>query len=173
VTDFELLPRSLAEKFREDDRQVAVTGEPMLRIIEVFVNRRGLPGWFLTNKMPIRSKAGQVIGVMGTNQQYESHGEILPADLDIAPALDYLGGNFTENAAIFELAKLAGMTVRQLELKFQKHLQTRPRSFHMRMRVLSPATPSCGRGSRSERLPPTSASMIKPPTLDSLRSTWG
>ena len=33
VTDFELLPRSLAEKFRQDDLHVAESGEPMLELL--------------------------------------------------------------------------------------------------------------------------------------------
>ncbi|NNE90090.1 MAG: PAS domain-containing protein, partial [Verrucomicrobiales bacterium] len=70
VTDFELLPYSLAEKFRQDDLRVLETGEPMLEIVEVFINRQGIPEWFLTNKLPIRDLDDRVIGVMGTIQDY-------------------------------------------------------------------------------------------------------
>ncbi len=135
VTDFELLPHSLAEKFREDDLKVIESGEPMLEIVEVFIDRQGIPGWFLTNKMPVRSREGDVIGVMGTIQDYDKQRELLPADMDISPALDFIGANFNRDIAIPDLAKMSGLSTRQFERKFKLHLKTPPQQFIMKMRI--------------------------------------
>ncbi len=80
MTDFELLPRSLAEKFREDDLRILRTGVPMLEIVELFISRQGIPAWFLTNKLPVRDRTGEVIGVMGTIQDYAKQRDLLPPD---------------------------------------------------------------------------------------------
>jgi PAS domain S-box-containing protein len=135
VTDFELLPRSLAEKFREDDLRVIRTGVAMLEIVEVFISRHGIPAWFLTNKIPIRSRDGEVIGVMGTIQDYEKQRDLLPADSDISPALQHIGANFHREIPIPGLAALCGLSVRQFERKFKEHLKTPPQQYIIKMRV--------------------------------------
>ncbi|MEM6279695.1 MAG: AraC family transcriptional regulator [Verrucomicrobiota bacterium] len=135
VTDFELLPRSLAEKFRKDDLFVAESGEPMLEIVEVFISRQGIPAWFLTNKIPIYSKNNEVIGVMGTIQDYDQQRELLPADSDISAALKFIGANFNREIPIPSLAKKCGLSVRQFERKFKEHLKTPPQQYIIKMRV--------------------------------------
>ncbi len=134
-TDFDLLPRSLAEKFREDDLKVLETGKPMLDIVELFINQQGIPVWFLTNKRPILSRKGMVIGVMGTIENYESYQEITPPDLDISEALKVIRKRFNQDLSVQHLAELCGMSVRQFERKFKKHLRTTPLQFIMKMRV--------------------------------------
>lgn len=135
VTDFELLPRSLAEKFRKDDLQVVATGEPMLEIVEVFISRQGIPAWFLTNKIPIRAKTGEIIGVMGTIQDFDQQRELLPADSDILPALNFIGANFNREIPIPSLAGKCNLSVRQFERKFKEHLKTPPQQYIIKMRV--------------------------------------
>lgn len=135
VTDFELLPRSLAEKFREDDLKVIRTGIPMLEIVELFISRQGIPAWFLTNKIPVYSREGEVIGVMGTIQDYEKQRELLPADSDISQALAHIRANFHREIHIPILAKMCGLSVRQFERKFKEHLKTPPQQYIIKMRV--------------------------------------
>lgn len=134
-TDFDLLPRSLAEKFREDDLRVVETGQPLLEIVELFINRQGIPDWFLTNKRPIFDRAGSVIGVMGTIEPYESYQELTPPELDITPALKHIRTNFHRDLSIQKLAERCQMSVRQFERKFKHHLRTSPQQFIMKMRV--------------------------------------
>ncbi len=135
VTDFELLPRSLAEKFRQDDLKVIRTGIPMLEIVELFISRQGIPAWFLTNKIPVYSREGEVIGVMGTIQDYEKQRELLPSDSDISAALGYIGAHFREEIPIPALAAMCGLSVRQFERKFKEHLKTPPQQYIIKMRV--------------------------------------
>lgn len=148
VTDFELLPRSLAEKFRADDLRVIRTGVAMLEIVEVFISRHGIPAWFLTNKIPVRSRDGEVIGVMGTIQDYEKQRELLPADSDISPALQHIGANFHREIPIPGLASLCGLSVRQFERKFKEHLKTPPQQYIIKMRVHA----ACDELRRSKKL---------------------
>jgi PAS domain S-box-containing protein len=135
VTDFDLLPRSLAEKFRQDDLRVIESGEPMLEIVEVFISRHGIPAWFLTNKIPVLAKTGEVIGVMGTIQDYDKQRELLPADSDISAALKHIGANFHREVSVPKLAEMSGLSVRQFERKFKQHLKTPPLQYIIKMRV--------------------------------------
>ncbi|MFT5465141.1 MAG: PAS domain S-box-containing protein [Verrucomicrobiales bacterium] len=134
-TDFDLLARSLAEKFRADDLNVIQTGKPLLEIVELFINRAGIPDWFLTNKRPIFDRDGVVIGVMGTIENYESYRKLAPPDLDLSEALRVIRTNFHRDISIKKLAEDCGMSVRQFERKFRRHLKTSPQQFVMKMRV--------------------------------------
>lgn len=48
-SDFDLLPARLAAKFRRDDERIIKTGDPNLNIVELYVDRDGVPDWFLTH----------------------------------------------------------------------------------------------------------------------------
>jgi len=134
-TDFELFPASLAENFRRDDQEVLRTGEPKLKIIELFFNRQALPDWYLTNKFPVIDAKGQVIGIMGTVQSYERHHGDLTPQLQISKAVNHLRDHYREPIVISELAKMVGMSVRQFNRRFQEVFGTNPRSFLIKTRV--------------------------------------
>ncbi len=136
ITDFQILPHSLAEKFRRDDLTVIESGEPLVDLVEIFVNRQGVPGWFVTTKLPLRDSEARVIGVMGVIQPYAKLRASLPGDLDISRALDHLQNHYTEDVAVTRLAALAGLSVRQFERRFRKHLKSTPQEFVIKMRVL-------------------------------------
>ncbi|MBT9312849.1 PAS domain S-box protein [Leptothoe kymatousa] len=57
-----------AEAFRADDRQVMLTNEPKLGIVETQVRADGAQVWLETNKLPLHDLKGNVIGVLGTYQ---------------------------------------------------------------------------------------------------------
>ena len=67
-TDF-MLPwaDSEAAHYVADDRQVMEQGVGKLNIIETQLKADGETSWFDTNKVPIRDKNGEVIGVVGTS----------------------------------------------------------------------------------------------------------
>lgn len=138
VTDFDLLPRSLAEKYRQDDLRVMDSGEPMLDIVEIFINPQGIPGWFITNKLPIFSHSGEIIGVMGTIRGHEEarHESVSP-DAVLSPALRQMGSQFHRDLSIRGLAEACGLSVRQFERKFKQHLRTSPLQFLIKSRVFA------------------------------------
>src|ERR1700744_746424 len=63
--DFELFPPRLAENFRRDDAEVFRTGRPKQNVVELFFNEQGVPDWYITNKLPLRNRRGEIIGLMG------------------------------------------------------------------------------------------------------------
>lgn len=64
-TDFEVFPPDLAAIFDADDQHVIQTGQPVLNREERFILPDGSQGWQLTAKVPLRDRAGQVIGLIG------------------------------------------------------------------------------------------------------------
>tara|TARA_R110002096_G_scaffold159011_2_gene324569 strand:+ start:846 stop:1625 length:780 start_codon:yes stop_codon:yes gene_type:complete len=134
-TDFELFPARLAENFRRDDESVLKTGEPRLNIVELFFNRQGLPDWYFTSKLPIRGKSGEVIGVMGTVQSYARRRAAITENAQLDRAVEYLRSHFRESVAIPDLARLAAMSVRQFNRRFQELFGMNPRLFLVKTRI--------------------------------------
>lgn len=134
--DREIFPPELAEKYRQDDRRVIESGEPMTGIVELFPNRVGEPEWFITDKIPLLDRRGKVSGLCGTVRSYEGARAELQPYLDLVPVTDYLKEHYAEKLAVAELSRLAGMSVRHLERRFRETFKTTIRSYVMRLRVL-------------------------------------
>jgi len=56
-----------ADSFREDDKRIMESGIPEYDIIEPFFRANGIRAWAKTNKVPLRDKEGNIIGILGTS----------------------------------------------------------------------------------------------------------
>ncbi len=71
-TDLELTNATDAEKYRELDRQVMATDQPVLNA-EITENRAdGRLIYLLVNQLPLHDQSGQVVGVLGTRDDITS-----------------------------------------------------------------------------------------------------
>ena len=134
-TDFELLPRRLAEKYRRDDLAIMKHREPATKIVELFLNRQGIPSWFLTSKYPILSSSNEVMGIMGIIQDYHQYRERFPAEQDINKALDYIHVHYRGKITIIDLAAMCQLSLRQFERRFKSYFNLSPTQYIMKMRI--------------------------------------
>jgi PAS domain S-box-containing protein len=134
--DEEMFSPRLAGKYRADDQKVMRSGDPLLGEIELFPNQEGKPEWSVTDKLPLYDRQGKVCGVCGTVRSYEGARAALEPYLELAPVADHIKEHFRERLDVPGLARLAGMSVRQLERKFRKTFKTTPRAYMVKMRVL-------------------------------------
>lgn len=135
--DFSLFPHRLAEAFRRDDEEVLSTGKPKLRIVELFLNRQGIPDWYITNKLPVRDAEGKVIGIMGTVEEYGGRKEAQGPAGPLEKAVAHIRANYREPVSIRVLARLSGLSERQLNRRFQETFGSSPRDFILKTRILS------------------------------------
>lgn len=133
-TDEELFPAYMARKFVADDRVVLTTGKPLLNLVELFPTRERLPEWFITQKLPVFARSGEVHGVCGIVQSYEN---LLTRSQDpVLELVEYIRSNYASPISIPELARKIGLSQRQLERRFDATFRTSPRQFIVRLRVL-------------------------------------
>ena len=109
-TDFDLFPRPLALNFRADDAKVITTGEPLLGIVELFLNQQGIPDWFITQKLPLFDKRGEVIGLMGAIQRYDLQRNVAAADASIAKAANAFRKEPGKRWLMDEVARSVGLS---------------------------------------------------------------
>jgi PAS domain S-box-containing protein len=67
-TDFDLFTEEHARTAFEDEQKIIRTGCPLSGKIEREVAKDGRQSWALTNKMPLRNQAGEIIGTVGISK---------------------------------------------------------------------------------------------------------
>jgi len=134
-TDFDLFPEQLARNYRADDEEIMATGEPKRKIVEPFFNQQGLPDWFFTNKRPIRSVTGAVIGIMGIIENYAAASAVKTPYFQLDRAVNHIREHFRESISVTDLAAMAGLSVRQFNRLFQQVFQSSPRTFLIKTRI--------------------------------------
>jgi PAS domain S-box-containing protein len=68
MTDFDFFDKELAETFRENERRLMETGQPIIDVEEHNVQRDGQERWVSTTKVPLRNGDGSMIGVLGISR---------------------------------------------------------------------------------------------------------
>lgn len=133
--DFDIFPQQLAVNYRRIDEEVIATAQPKLNIVELFFNRQGIPDWFITSKLPILGRRGQVMGIMGITQSYEGKKEVMRPYLQIDRAVTYIREHFRQRISVEELAALVHLSPRQLHRKFVETFGSSPQVFIMKLRI--------------------------------------
>lgn len=136
LNDFDLASAEMARSYLADDQKILEDGQPILNRIEVGLDESGVPDLFVVNKLPIRSRNGAIIGIMGFSHSNRGHGKLLSQD-GVTKALDYVREHYRDPFRITELARLVGMSVRQLQRKFKVTFGISPHVFVLKTRLLA------------------------------------
>jgi AraC-like DNA-binding protein len=139
LTDFDLTPAAMSEGYREQDAAVLGSGRPILNRVELWFDRQGLPDWYLVNKLPLRSKSGQIVGVIGFLQNCQVKEHLLPVHLTIAKAVAFLRETYDQLVTVDDLARRVGVSPRQLERHFKAVFGAGPHEFLIKTRVQAAA----------------------------------
>ncbi|MDF1753681.1 MAG: AraC family transcriptional regulator [Verrucomicrobiales bacterium] len=133
--DFQLFPEPLAAKFRKDDLTVVESGRPMDQLVELFLNRQGLPDWYVTNKLPVRGLSGAVIGVMGSVQRYKKTGGARVGDQKVEKVIELMHQSAADCGSMAKIATRMGMSHRQLDRRFKSATGLTPQQYLIRVRI--------------------------------------
>ena len=71
-SDYDFFPPEVAKKFYDDDQKV-MHGEPVINREEYFLSDQGEKRWLLTSKLPLRSKSGEITGLIGIGRDITEH----------------------------------------------------------------------------------------------------
>ena len=67
-TDFDLWAEEHARPAFDDEQEIIRTGRPIIGKVEKEVAKDGRESWALTSKMPLRNKAGEIVGTFGISK---------------------------------------------------------------------------------------------------------
>lgn len=129
----ELFPDILGARFAAQDQRV-LAGESLEDHLEVHFFPRRVPGWCVTCKYPLRQN-DQVTGLIGISRDVGRLDERHPVYDHLLGVLDHLKANYAENVHVETLAKIAGVSVAQLERHFQRVFQLNPMQMLTKLRI--------------------------------------
>jgi AraC-like DNA-binding protein len=119
----ELFPAPLGESYRAQDESVLRSGKAMLNQLELHFYTTGGRGWCLTNKLPLRDKQNQIIGLMGISKDLQAANERGENYSAVAGVVQHIQKNFGETLRVKELAARAGLSGYQFEQRIRKIFQ--------------------------------------------------
>jgi AraC-like DNA-binding protein len=133
-TPLELFPPALAETYVAQDLRVIRTGAPILDRLELHLFAGLDPGWCLTRKLPVRER-GRIIGLVGVSRDLGRPDVRDPVYPRLGAVVDHLRAHLGEPVRVGELARIAALSVSQLERQFQRVFQLGPRRYLAKLRI--------------------------------------
>lgn len=134
-TDFDIVPREIAEQYREADRMVFTSAKPVRNLVEPVPDAKGTLNWFVTSKIPLFDVKGAVAGVAIAMRDYRHAGNILGPYQAMAAVIDHIYRYYPEIISLDRLAEIAHLSVRQFERRFKKLFHVSPLNYVNRHRI--------------------------------------
>jgi PAS domain S-box-containing protein len=119
----EIFPPPLGRSYREQDEQVLKRGSAIRNQLELHSYPSGARGWCLTNKLPLRDRAGRVMGLVGISKDLQAANERSEDYARVAEAVQHIQTHFGEPLRVRELAARAGLSEYQFEQRVRKIFQ--------------------------------------------------
>ncbi|RLS54862.1 MAG: AraC family transcriptional regulator [Planctomycetota bacterium] len=134
-TDRDFFPRRRADEYIRDDRAVMSTGQPIINRVESAPESEGSARLVMTNKIPLRGKQGQVIGLAGFSRLTDQVRERPEAVERFAAVMQRIHSHPDEEFTSRDLARVAGLSVSQFDRTFRQCFGTSPRQYLLRVRI--------------------------------------
>ncbi len=131
----EVLGETLGRSYEDQDATVIRTGEPIVDQLELHVIRSRDTGWCLTSKLPLAGLDGTTAGLVGVSRDLGLPDVSSDEFAHIADAIDYAERNIAERPTIRELARIAGMSVYQLDRRMQRVFGLTTGQWYLKTRI--------------------------------------
>ena len=116
----DVLGDTLGRSYETQDASVISSGQPIVDQLELHIVRSRDIGWCLTSKLPLAGKGGDTIGLVGVSRDLGLPDVSSNEFEHIADAIEYAERNVSSRPTIRELARIANMSVYQLDRRMQR-----------------------------------------------------
>jgi len=130
----ELFPTMMGGSYAAQDRRV-LTGELIENQLEVHIFSNRTPGWCLTCKRPLVSSRGEIRGVIGISRDLGLPDGKHPTYERLKLVIAHMQEHYGDGVRITTLAKLANLSVAQLERHFRRVFQLTPQQVLTKLRI--------------------------------------
>jgi AraC-like DNA-binding protein len=135
-TDFDFHPPTLAAQYVAEDERVMTRRQPLIDQLWLVPGADGVPLWYRSTKVPLIAADDSVIGIAGVMRPAAQAGQPPEDYARIAKALDVVQRRYGERLAVSDLARVAGLSVSQLQREFLRLLAMTPSAYITKVRVL-------------------------------------
>lgn len=128
----DLFPSALAASYDAQDRAVFTTGQPVRYQLEIISDADGSEAWFLTNKQLVGPSDDRRLVVVSVEARVPKRSS--PTGAGLRAALDHAREYFAEPIRVEEMARIAGLSMAQLERGMRRAVGVTPKQFVQRLR---------------------------------------
>lgn len=133
--DEELVPHYLTEVYAQDDEAVMVRGETIVNKVELVTQNDLSASWYITSKVPLYGENGDIVGLEGVTRPFSMATGILGAYSELSKAIAFVEKNYSQQIAVPDLAKAAGVTLRTFERQFKRRFKISPALYIKKVRI--------------------------------------
>jgi AraC-like DNA-binding protein len=130
----DLFVPQLAEHYRAQDRAVLDLGRPLRNALELIRRPGGLPGWYLTAKLPVRVE-GRVVGLVSMSEDLRTYDTADVAVNSLSRVVALVHERLAEPITVADLAAAAGCSPSTLDRRMHKVFSLSPQQFVLRTRI--------------------------------------
>jgi AraC-like DNA-binding protein len=137
LTDFDINPSSMAADYVHDDRRLLAGEATHIERMELWFDSLGLPDWFVVTKLPLLGAGNRPVGTMGVLRPAAEHELKLPLMQTVSRAVGVIRRDFAKSISLKVVAESCGLTLRNLQRRFQSVFGLSPQEFLIKTRVLA------------------------------------
>ncbi|RUL99735.1 diguanylate cyclase [Rhizobium chutanense] len=101
LTDFDLYPSEMAQTFFDREQEIMSSGEPLVDFEEPLVEENGRERWFVTSKIPLRNRHGDLIGLSGVTRDITEKKRLIQEAIDSKNVLSQAMTEMSDGLAMF------------------------------------------------------------------------
>ncbi|PDT01076.1 diguanylate cyclase [Rhizobium chutanense] len=101
LTDFDLYPSEMAQTFFDREQEIMSSGEPLVDFEEPLVEENGRERWFVTSKIPLRNRHGDLIGLSGVTRDITEKKRLIQEAVDSKNVLSQAMTEMSDGLAMF------------------------------------------------------------------------
>lgn len=135
LTDFDLNPDIMARAYTGDDELLLTGWAEVIEHLELWFDRQGLPDWAHVTKLPLKDRAGRIVGVMGVLRPPDARERQFPAFNVLSQAVLRMRRDFGGRLTIDALATECGLSIRALQRQFRRVFGLTPQEFLLKTRL--------------------------------------
>jgi AraC-like DNA-binding protein len=139
LTDYDINPGSMAKSYVEDDRRLLSGETDRVERMELWFDRQGMVDWFVVTKLPLVNRRGKVRGVVGVLRRPAQAERQLPLFETVAAAVEHIRREYRSPLLISDVATKFGLSLRQLQRRFNDAFGISPQEFLLKTRVTAAA----------------------------------
>ncbi|MFA9215980.1 MAG: helix-turn-helix domain-containing protein [Sphingomonadaceae bacterium] len=149
-TPAEVFAQPFGHSYLAQDMAVLAGGGAIEDQLELHLYPNRDPGWCLTRKVALRDAQGRIIGLTGISRDLAMVDKKNPAYRKVAAAVQMIHEQFDQPLQLPELARIANMSVAQIERYFLRIFHLTPRQMIIKTRLDAASRMLDGEGSVAE-----------------------
>ena len=131
----EVFPSPLGASYTAQDRLVLETGAQIRNKLELHLYPGRKQGWCLTFKTPLHDATGTINGLVGISRDLPAADARRIEYRQLADAVEYLKGHYTEPLRLEELARVVGLAMDRFERLVREVFDLTPRQLLTQTRI--------------------------------------